>query len=202
MDNVSLCSNSVTPRDSIADSSIVSNTFLTLRDCSTPCNNEKDDVSKLKQKSMNMLLPINSKNFLKPKRNYNLGKSPAALVVPLKIENTYRIEPSIMFKSRATEIQEVVKNILEIHLKKMKYSPESSGEVARNLSTIVKNKLKELIPPRYKIICQTFIGQKRGQGLEIATRCLWCPSTDSYEVVNFKNDSIIATVIIHGVYFE
>lgn len=154
---------------------------------------------------MNLFLPINVKSFLTSRRNSCLRKpsTPSSVVpLPLKLENTYRIEPNITFKSKATAIQDAVNNVLKTHLKKVKYSPDNCGELARNLSTIVKNKLKELIPPRYKIICQTFIGEQRGQGIEIATRCLWSTSTDSCEVVNFKNDSIIATTIIHGIYFE
>lgn len=42
---------------------------------------------------------------------------------------------------------------------------------------------------RYKIVVQTTVGQMKDQGIRIASRCLWDPTTDNYASCNFKNVS-------------
>ena len=43
---------------------------------------------------------------------------------------------------------------------------------------------------RYKVVVQTTIGQMRDQGIRIASRCLWDPTTDNYASCSFSNVSL------------
>ena len=40
---------------------------------------------------------------------------------------------------------------------------------------------------RFKIVVQTTIGQMRDQGIRIASRCLWDPTTDNYASCSYTN---------------
>jgi hypothetical protein len=41
--------------------------------------------------------------------------------------------------------------------------------------------------PRYKVVVQSVIGEVRGQGVRVTSRCLWDQETDSYVSFNWNN---------------
>ena len=51
--------------------------------------------------------------------------------------------------------------------------------------------MPELNHTRYKIIVQVLIGEQKGEGLRIATRCLWDPEADNYASHTFISVSWI-----------
>jgi len=55
-----------------------------------------------------------------------------------------------------------------------------------SICLFVADKLKKT---RFKIVVQTTIGQMRDQGIRIASRCLWDPTTDNYASCSYTNVS-------------
>jgi hypothetical protein len=51
--------------------------------------------------------------------------------------------------------------------------------------------ITELNMPRYKVVVQTIIGEVRGQGLRVASRCLWDVDTDNYTSLNWNNVRVV-----------
>lgn len=47
----------------------------------------------------------------------------------------------------------------------------------------------ELNYSRYKIIAQVLIGEQRGEGVRMATRCLWDAEADNYATQTFMSVS-------------
>lgn len=43
---------------------------------------------------------------------------------------------------------------------------------------------------RYKLIVDVTIGEFKGQGIRLASRCVWDTSTDSYSSSSFRNVNI------------
>ncbi len=66
----------------------------------------------------------------------------------------------------------------------------------------VKAKIRERKFPRYKIVVQTVLGQQKGQGLRIASRCLWDVETDNVATYHYSNDTLWVTVMAFGIYTE
>lgn len=62
--------------------------------------------------------------------------------------------------------------------------------------------LLDLNYPRYKIVVQTAIGQKKAQGVRVASRGLWDTETDNCATSYFENETIWATVMVFGLYTE
>ena len=56
--------------------------------------------------------------------------------------------------------------------------------------------------PSYKIIVQCVIGQVLGQGVRVASKCLWDDANDNYASWTYSNASLFATGIVFGIYFE
>ena len=119
-----------------------------------------------------------------------------------KLENTYRLKPSEGTEFKEKNVQDFVRDLLERGLRDEKYNSKTCSKAACDLSIVIKSKIKEMNFPRYKIICQVFIGQMGHQSMQTASRCLWDDSTDRCTTVAYKNSSLWAVATIHAVYFE
>ena len=67
---------------------------------------------------------------------------------------------------------------------------------------VIKARVKELMIPRYKIICLVHIGQLGDQSVRISSRCLWDQTNDTYASSEFRNKSLYAVASVYGVYYE
>ena len=122
-------------------------------------------------------------------------KSPKVLY-----ENTYKLEPERKFK--ASEAQAIIREELEAQLKEESYDPKASGQMAKTLAEIIKNRVKELNYERYKIACIVTIGQLAEQGMMMASRCCWDSTKDTFATGNFKNKTLYAVATVYAAYLE
>lgn len=66
----------------------------------------------------------------------------------------------------------------------------------------VKQQVKQLNIPSYKIVVQSVIGQVEGQGVRVASKCLWDETNDNYATFTYSNASLFCTGIVFGIYYE
>ncbi len=55
----------------------------------------------------------------------------------------------------------------------------------------------ELNYSRYKIIAQVLIGEQRGEGVRMATRCLWDAEADNYATQTFMSVLYFISTLNH-----
>lgn len=55
-------------------------------------------------------------------------------------------------------------------------------------------------PARYKLMVQVVIGQQKGEGVRMGTRCFWDAESDNYASDTFTNDSLFCVATAYGVY--
>lgn len=79
-------------------------------------------------------------------------------------------------------------------------SPLESNHAS--LLQVIKARVKALLVPRYKIVVVTHIGQLNEQSMQIGSRCLWDPVTDTFSSYVFKNTSLFALANVYAIYFE
>ncbi|XP_021260645.1 tctex1 domain-containing protein 1 [Numida meleagris] len=108
--------------------------------------------------------------------------------------------PSKRFPVAAVDA--ILKAVLEGCLREQCYEPGLCREMAATVSEVIKARVKDLVVPRYKIVVVTHIGQLNGQGMQIGSRCLWDPATDTFSSYVFKNSSLFALANVYAVYFE
>jgi len=118
----------------------------------------------------------------------------------VKMENTYKMEPSEKFPE--SKVKNIIKEVLEGYLSEEKYEPELCRQMTKTLSEVVKARVKELMVPRYKIICIIHIGQLKDQGLRVGSRCLWDSSNDTFSSFEYRNNSLFAIGTVYGTYTE
>ncbi|NWU60922.1 TC1D4 protein, partial [Pterocles burchelli] len=118
------------------------------------------------------------------------------------LENTYRMGPDKGCKFNAGRVQRVLEGALASALGTAVYSPQGSTLLAQSLAELLRSHAKEVVPPRYKLVCQVVLGQQNQQSLLVASRALWDPESDSFASATFSNTSLFAVATVHGVYFE
>ncbi|NXW67991.1 dynein light chain Tctex-type 4 [Hirundo rustica] len=123
-------------------------------------------------------------------------------ILKTRLENTYRIGPDKGCKFDAERVQQVLEGTLACALGTAAYSPQGSAPLAQSLTELLQNQAKEVVPPRYKLVCHVVLGQQGQQSLLVASRGLWDPETDSFASATFSNASLFAVATVYGVYFE
>ena len=65
----------------------------------------------------------------------------------------------------------------------------------------IKTRLKDLQFSRYKFVVQVVIGEQRGEGVKMATKCFWDSETDNYVKHVFMNENFFVVAVAFGSYF-
>ncbi|NXX21201.1 TC1DA protein, partial [Podargus strigoides] len=99
-------------------------------------------------------------------------------------------------------VDDILKDVLESHLKEQPYEPARCRDMAKDIAEVITARVKALMIPRYKIVVVTHIGQLNEQSVQIGSRCLWDPASDTFSSYVFKNPSLFALANVYAVYFE
>uniref|UniRef100_A0A8B9UAK0 TC1D4 protein n=1 Tax=Anas zonorhyncha TaxID=75864 RepID=A0A8B9UAK0_9AVES len=120
----------------------------------------------------------------------------------IRLENTYRMGPDEGCGFNAGRVQRVLERVLAGVLGGTSYSPQGGASLVHSLAELLRGRAKEVVPPRYKLVCHVLLGQHSQQSLLVASRALWDPQSDSFASATFSNASLFAVATVHGVYFE
>ncbi|KAI9517349.1 Dynein light chain Tctex-type protein 2B [Dissostichus eleginoides] len=101
--------------------------------------------------------------------------------------DTYLIRPNHQYKFKPAIVKECIREIVRERLSGMRYDPEEVPELSRSLADCIKDKVKNAGFDRYKLVVQVVIGEQRGQGVKMSSRCLWDADTDNYAEDVFIN---------------
>ncbi|XP_077006004.1 dynein light chain Tctex-type 4 [Tamandua tetradactyla] len=126
-----------------------------------------------------------------------LPLAPARRVAP-----SYRTEPAPGERWEAELAQRILEAALATGLRNACYSGQEAGPLARELCEQVRLRLRELSPPRYKLVCSVVLGPRAGQGVRVVSRALWDAARDGLASASFTNSSLFAVATVHGVYCE
>uniref|UniRef100_A0A663FLT7 Dynein light chain Tctex-type family member 5 n=1 Tax=Aquila chrysaetos chrysaetos TaxID=223781 RepID=A0A663FLT7_AQUCH len=108
--------------------------------------------------------------------------------------------PSKRFPVAAVDA--ILKDVLGSYLREQPYEAARCRDMAKDIAEIIKARVKDLMIPRYKIVVVTHIGQLNEQSMQIGSRCLWDPASDTFSSYVFKNASLFALANVYAVYFE
>ena len=109
------------------------------------------------------------------------------------------------FKSRGavnSRIRDLIHQVLLKHLDTWDYNPDICGEKCRSISRAIEDLVKSLYSARYKITALVYIGAIRDRGINLSSQCVWNPTTDSFAMATFANDSLFATGIVFATIFS
>ncbi|KAJ3195391.1 Tctex1 domain-containing protein 3 [Irineochytrium annulatum] len=115
-------------------------------------------------------------------------------------ENTYAMKPDRKFQSEP--VRKLTEEILKTSLLKVKYDAEKVPDISMKLANEILAAIKKLEYDRYKFVVDITIGEFKGQGIRVASRCLWDTSTDSFASASFRNGTLFAVAIVFACYYE
>ncbi|KAL4236579.1 Tctex1 domain-containing protein 1 [Mactra antiquata] len=173
----------------------------------------RDKAARLLKKQGSVSSLASSDVFKHDNRHYKHGASSMSTVSfmdepghddhykpPVKCENTYQLEPKKKFP--AGKVKHIIRDVLESYLAEERYEPELCRQMSKTISEVIKARVKDMMIPRFKVICLVHIGQLSSQGLRIGSRCLWDDKADTFSTSEFRNKSIFAIGSVYGVYYE
>jgi len=117
-------------------------------------------------------------------------------------ECTYRMEPRENERFYPSRVQKIIEEVVELNLKDKEYVPELAQKQAEDIVNQIRTAVRGLNVPCYKIIVQSVIGQVEGQGVRLASKCLWDELNDNYASFTYKNAHLFCTGIVFGIYYE
>ena len=72
-------------------------------------------------------------------------------------------------------------------MKDKEYNHKEAEKLSIELSNQIRDCVKKLQIPSYKIVVQTVIGELGGQGVRIASKSLWDDKNDNWASYTFSN---------------
>lgn len=116
---------------------------------------------------------------------------------------TYRMEPEEIERFYPSKAKAIAEKIAAEELNGQVYDEEDAKIWSLNISDKVREAVSTSIPnSRYKIVVQTILGQIKDQGIRVASRCLWDPTTDNYTSATYKNQTLFCNVLIFALYTD
>ena len=80
--------------------------------------------------------------------------------------------------------------------------PEGWFEPGFELSGDIQQAVRAKGYTRYKLIVTVTIVEACQQGMRLASRCLWDPETDNFAEYTYSSETMHATVLVFGLYWE
>ncbi|KAM3129117.1 hypothetical protein pb186bvf_018753 [Paramecium bursaria] len=118
--------------------------------------------------------------------------------------NTYVLEPKEEEKFYPSKVKRIIQEVLEDKFKnETQYDQNTTPIVVEELIKKILKRIRETIKmPRYKLCCQVYAGEIKGQGVKVTSKCLWDTTWDNYASYQYTNEFMYAVGIVFGVYYE
>lgn len=128
-------------------------------------------------------------------------------------EPTYLLEPSESERFYPSRAKSIALDVLTTEISNAKIDDkfiedwsefsDDMEDLGKKVADHIKNRIREEMNiPRYKIVVQVSIGQRKNQGVCITSRCLWNTATDNFASAEFKNEYIWSNALIFGLYTD
>ena len=75
------------------------------------------------------------------------------------------------------------------------YDQKEAEKMSTDISNRIREAVKELNIPSYKIVVQTVVGEIGGQGVRIASKSLWDDKNDNWASYTYSNVSVLYNYI-------
>lgn len=115
--------------------------------------------------------------------------------------DTYLIRPNHQDKFKPAVVKECIREVVRERLAGVRYDSEEIQQLSNSLANSIKDRVKKAGFDRYKLAVQVVIGEQRGQGVKMSTRCFWDSDTDGYAEDVFITDNLFCVAVVFGSYY-
>lgn len=132
----------------------------------------------------------------------NSGKK-SLIVIPVQYENSYRIMPDIGERFMPKCVRSLIQDVLYDFLFGVKYDNNTMPNFTKVIADRIKKLVRDLCYNRFKLVCHVFVGDKSGENVSIASRCLWYPENgDTFAEATFEGETVYGIGIVYGFHFD
>ncbi|XP_014780698.2 dynein light chain Tctex-type 5-B [Octopus bimaculoides] len=103
---------------------------------------------------------------------------------------------------KTSEVQKIIREILEKKLAGSNYETADSSHMTKTLAEQINERIKIIVPKRYKLVTFVVLGCREGCDLNVGSRCLWDPRFDQFHEEKYENSSVYAIVTVYVMYTE
>ncbi|CAH3192298.1 unnamed protein product [Porites evermanni] len=116
---------------------------------------------------------------------------------------TYRMEPLPDRKFRPHVVKRIMDEAFEESLDALRsYDSVKCRALTTQLCEDIKQRVKWLNYERCKLVCLVHIGSVSGQGMRVASQCLWDQNVDNFASTSYRKGDIFAVALLFAVYKE
>ena len=112
----------------------------------------------------------------------------------------YKTEPAKILPEPA--VLRIVKDVLKFFFEGIKYDADVFRNLTKKTCNIIRERVKQLDYPRYKIVSFVHAGQNRHQDMRIASRALLSRRFDRYTEYTMQGKDFFVIGVVYGFYFE
>lgn len=77
----------------------------------------------------------------------------------------------------------------------------ADAQSSKTIADEIKDRLRTIKRlHRYKFIVQVVIGDQKGQGVRMGTRCFWDPRSDAYATETYRSESLFCVATAYAIY--
>ncbi|CAG5113132.1 Oidioi.mRNA.OKI2018_I69.chr2.g7272.t1.cds [Oikopleura dioica] len=117
-----------------------------------------------------------------------------------KYLNTYKMEPDK--KMNMFKIKNSMQKCLEKLCEDKQFEEVVEREMIRTINNQLHNKVRDLVPDRYRFIVQVIVCERNDNDFSISSRSLMNNDHDSYTSVSYAKGDIVVVGICHVLYLE
>ncbi|CAG7838207.1 unnamed protein product [Allacma fusca] len=121
---------------------------------------------------------------------YSKGESITDGVDEKENDTVLKIRPDLKDKFRPGLVNQIIESTIKEHLSDKEYLASEAQSWTKAITEAIQRKTKEQNFSRYKLVACVVLGERRGQGLSSAYRCLWDSEADCAASYTFMNDSL------------
>ena len=122
---------------------------------------------------------------------------------PTEVLPTYRMAPQADRKFRPQIVKKIMDEAFEESLDSLdNYDAVKCRALTTQVCEDIKQRVKWLNFERCKLICLVHIGSISGQGMRVASQCLWDHTVDNFASTTYSKGDIFAVALLFGVYKE
>ncbi|KAG6931164.1 tctex1 domain-containing protein 1-like [Chelydra serpentina] len=139
---------------------------------------------------------------MKNKSRLQLSRHKPITIINEKIPGSSAIPKEKFSCGRA---EELLREYLPTKLANVTYEPAKCASLTIALSEEIKHLVKQVTPPRYKLVVNVTIGNKskdENVDIVVTSQCLWDPHSDNFTSSQYVNETLFCVVLVHAVYFE
>ncbi|XP_060062215.1 dynein light chain Tctex-type 5-like [Erinaceus europaeus] len=109
-------------------------------------------------------------------------------------------QPKVKFPHLQAE--ELMQAHLPSRLAGVAYHPAQCAHLAVVLSAEIRDLVKAVTPPRYRLVCSVSIGSKGQDDVMVSSQSLWDPHADSFAASHYVSPTLFCVALVHAIYLE